>query len=295
MLNIRESVIDMKNLLDQNELAKIEYHGTAGITKSSIMAVSRFIHFGDIIKKAFILSYLKGTSGSHSLLLVMDDDTYVAIKSGFNSGYLGEGPRGLSTVLKILIRHNVEIDEHEIDSLIHARLNGSCLLKSDLELIERQEPIRPIRYYDYIDESSFPNGYSNDNLKGYFPPSINFGLLDERLIDLGLDFYNNTDHAINSAFRRLEDAVRERTGLYDEIGSKLFSKAFEGESSILHWGDSNSGEHSGKANLFKAIFAAYRNPRAHQEIKSNSHDSLREFMLINELFILEKRAFERVD
>lgn len=284
----------MKKSLDQRKLAQIEYHGSAGITESCLMAVSRIIHFGDVINKANLLSYFDGSCGAHSLLLTVNEHTSIAIKSGFSSGYRGEGPRGLSAVLKMLIRHNVEIEEYEVTSGIHERLDASCLLSSDLDSIEKQSPIRPIRYYDYIDESRYPSGFSNDRLKRYFPPSINFGLLDERLIDLALNFHENTDHAINSAFRRLEDTIRSRTGLLDESGSKLFTKAFEGESSLLHWGDKNSGEHAGKSNLFKAIFSAYRNPRAHQEICSNEHESLREFMLINELFILEQKAYERV-
>ncbi len=283
----------MKKVIDQNSLAQIQYHGSAGITESCLMAVSRIIHFGEIIKKASLLSYFDGNCGAHSLLLEVDPYTSIAIKSGFSSGYRGEGPSGLSTVLKLLIRHNVEIDEYDINRDIYERLDASCLLSSDLDAIKKQRPIRPIRYYDYIDESKYPSGFSNENLKGYFPPSINFGLLDKRLIDLALDFHENADHAINSAFRRLEDIIRSRTMLFDESGAKLFTKAFEGENSILHWGDINSGEQAGKTNLFKAIFSVYRNPRAHQEIQSTEHDSLREFMLINELFILEEKALER--
>jgi uncharacterized protein (TIGR02391 family) len=283
----------MKKTIDQNKLAQIEYHGSAGTTESCLMAVSRIIHFGDLINKASLLSYFDGQSGAHSLLLKVNDYTSIAIKSGFSSGYNGEGPRGLSTILKMLIRHNVEIDEYEINSDIHNRIDASCLLISDLELLEEKKPIRPIRYYDYIDDSKLQSEFSNDHLKKYFPPSINFGLLDKRLIDLALDFHENTDHSISSAFRRLEDTIRSRTGLLDENGSKLFTKAFEGENSILYWGNTDNGEHAGKSNLFKAVFSAYRNPRAHREIKSDDHDSLREFMLINELFILEQKAYER--
>jgi uncharacterized protein (TIGR02391 family) len=284
----------MKKTLDQRKLAGIEFHGSAGITESCLMAVSRIIHFGEVINKAHLLSCFDGSCGAHSLLLTVNEHTTIAIKSGFSSGYSGEGPRGLSTVLKMLIRHNVEIEEYEISSEFHERLDASCILNSDLDLLEKQRPIRPIRYYDYIDESRYPSGFSNNQLKQYFPPSINFGLLDKRLVDLALDFHKNSDHAINSAFRRLEDTIRNRTRLFDESGSKLFTKAFEGENSLLHWGDTNNGEHAGKANLFKAIFSVYRNPRAHQELSSNESESLREFMLINELFILEEKAYERV-
>lgn len=284
----------MEKIIDQKKLARIEYHGSAGNTESCILAVSRLIHFGDVINKANLLSYFENSCGSHSLLLTVNEYTSIVIKSGFSSGYSGEGPRGLSTVLKMLIRHNVEIDEYDISLGIHERLEASCLLNSDLDSLEEQRPIRPIRYYDYIDEEEFPYEFNNSKLKKYFPPSINFGLLDKRIIDLALDFHGNSDHAINSAFRRLEDIIRSRTGLLDESGLKLLTKAFEGENSFLYWRDKNNGEQAGKSNLFKAIFSAYRNPRAHREINSNKHEALREFMLINELFLLESKAYERV-
>ena len=290
---MRGITVGMKKTLDQRKLAQIEYHGSAGITESSLLAVSRIIHFGDVINKANILSYFEDSCGRHSLLLTVNEFSYIAIRSGFSSGYIGEGSRGLSTVLKMLIRHNVEIDEYKISADIYERLDASYLLSSDLDSLAQQKPIKPNRYYDYIDNSRYPVRSSNDQLKEYFPPSINFGLLDKRLIDLALDFHENTDHAINSAFRRLEDALRSRTGLFDASGSKLFKKAFEGEKSLLHWGDTNNGEHAAKSNLFKDIFSVYRNPRAHQEMRSNEHESLREFMLINELFILEKKAYKR--
>ena len=60
--------------------------------------------------------------------------------------------------------------------------------------------------------------------------------------------------------------TRERCGL-SEHGSKLFKKAFLGDKAALIWPDLDSGESVGRANLFIATYSAFRNPRAHREIK----------------------------
>lgn len=48
-----------------------------------------------------------------------------------------------------------------------------------------------------------------------------------------------------------------------------------------------------KANLFKAIFSAFRNWRARREVAANDKEALPEFMRINELFLLEAKALVR--
>jgi hypothetical protein len=74
---------------------------------------------------------------------------------------------------------------------------------------------------------------------------------------------------------------------------KLFSKAFLGEESLLEWHDENQAEHNSKANLFKDIFGAFRNPRAHREVKVSDQEAVREFILVNELYCLEAKALKR--
>ncbi|MGP5536680.1 TIGR02391 family protein [Psychrobacter glacincola] len=118
-------------------------------------------------------------------------------------------------------------------------------------------------------------------------------LLDARLIELALDFDKNPDHAIISGYRKIESIVRERTGLEHESSVKLFAKAFQGDDSILCWKNLDSGECRGRASLFSSVFMAYRNNRAHQEPRRNLGDDIREFMLINQLFILESAAVIR--
>lgn len=269
-----------------NDLAEAEYHGTYGITRHCLEAIARLVHYGEVIEKAKILSWSVGEHCEHAFALSLEAERLIFIKAGFTSGYGGEGPRGFSTALKLLQAHNIEIDEYRVTQELMKRLNASCLLEEDLDWLEYANPIRPSGLYDYL--------YEEDNrIKALFPTVINFALIDDRIFDLALNFQANPDYAISTAFKRLEDIVRKRAQLAGESGMKLFSKAFLGEESLLEWHDENQAEHNSKANLFKDIFGAFRNPRAHREVQINDQEAVREFMLVNELYCLEAKAVER--
>lgn len=286
----------MRKSVDVSKVAGIEYHGSDGITQDCIDALVHIINAGERIESAWLLScFHSDGTGGHAFLLSIFPARQALIKPGFTSGYSGEGPRGLSTALKILQLHNVDIDEFEIDSSTMQRAEAGCLTSKDIEKLEAARPIRPNRFYDYIQRNPalFREGDARE-VQRCFPATLNIGLLDERLVELAIGFFDNPDFAISTAFRRLEDIVRSRTQIFDKSGSHLFKKAFEGDKSLLHWNDQDGGEQAGKAGLFVAVFLAYRNPRAHREISSNPREAAREFMLINQLYLLEAMAVERV-
>src|SRR5260370_32612901 len=88
----------------------IEYAGAPGVTAACKDAVMRLIQYGDHITRARILSY----SNEHCLLLTVNCGDLIAVKSGFASGYEGEGPSGLSFVLQLLEAHGAEIEEYDV-------------------------------------------------------------------------------------------------------------------------------------------------------------------------------------
>jgi hypothetical protein len=75
-----------------DDSAMIEYAGVPGASKECQDAVIRLIQFGDRITRARILTYER----EHCLLLTVNVGDLVAVKSGFASGYGGEGPRSFS-------------------------------------------------------------------------------------------------------------------------------------------------------------------------------------------------------
>ncbi|GAC1605437.1 MAG: hypothetical protein NVS3B3_03300 [Aquirhabdus sp.] len=273
-----------------SELAGIQYLGLSGITLSCIKAITLLINGGELIKHAFLIS----CDTNHAFLLANEYDDVIAVKDGFSSGYSGEGPRGLASALMLLYRHNVEIEEYTVDVLFMERLGYSCLLQSDLDSIRNQNPVRPNRWYDYVHDQGRDLDIPGKHLSRHYPLAIPFGIIDERIIDLAVNFHENADTAIISAYRRLEDTLRTRTGLTGE-STKLFSKAFLSDDSPLRWDVPDEGELKGRANLFIATFMAFRNARAHREIEGGSDTELREFLLVNELYRLEAEAMTEAE
>jgi hypothetical protein len=273
------------------ELAAIQYVGINGITQPCLAAIARQLSaLDELINKAALLT----CDSDHGFLLFTEYDTVIAVKPGFASGYPGEGPRGLAAALTLLQQHNVDVQEYLVDSAYLERLENSCLLTRDIDAVVNGRPIRPRRLSDYT------YGYSEkkigvpEDLSRHYPPTMPLGIIDQRISDLATRFRDGEDIAILSAFRRLEDLLRKRTGLNGE-GTNLFSKIFLADQPLLTWAVPDKGEIKGRGNLFNAVYMAFRNARAHREVESGSTDALREFLLVNELYRLEAEAMTETE
>jgi hypothetical protein len=268
-----------------SKLAGLQYAGIAGVSESCLNAVRRFIQFGDRVREAIIL-----TAGSeHAFLLDLAIEEQIAIRAGFSSGYDGTGPHAFADALELLEAHGAEIRECEVEESLIRRIDDAALTVVDLEAILGSPEIRPTRWYGYI------YAVHNDRrdravVWGQFPAVMPWQVIDPRITDLAKAFFENADNAILTGFRRLEDLVRTRTGS-DEHGGKLFSQAFLGESSKLHWPKIASSEQTGRGQIFTGTFSAFRNPRAHQEVHGG--DSLAEFLALNLMYRLESSAVDR--
>jgi hypothetical protein len=225
------------------------------------------------------------------------NDETIAIKSGFASGYGGEGPRGLAMALQILKKHNIKITECLVNQKIIQEIDASCLTRINLMKIIEVEKRKEIDWYDYhkyiYDYDMEESDEDFCRLQSNFPLEIPLGIVDRRIFDLAIQFKGNSDAVLMAGYRRLEDIVRQRTGLVYEHGEKLFSKTFIKEDSILYWENLHPTEAKGRGQLFSATFMGYRNRRAHKENQDFKESSLREFLLLNELYHLEAEAVER--
>jgi hypothetical protein len=209
--------------------AGIEYVGLRGISRECQDGVLRLLQYGDKISHARILS----SSNDHCLLLTINGSDIVAVKSGFASGYGGEGPRTFSYVLQVLDGYGVEIEEYAVSAEVIERLDESSLTRADLEAIDAAKAVRPSRWYEYIFEDDFKRS-ENGTLWQKFPLVIPFAVIDGRLADLALSFWEAPDNRLLTGYRRLEDIVRNRTAI-DEHGAKLFSHAFAPKGGKLTW------------------------------------------------------------
>lgn len=272
------------------ELAGIQYFGLAGISASCAKAVQRLIASDEKVARALLLS----AEGYHAFLLNLGDEEceeWVAIKTGFSSGYAGEGPRTLSETLALLEAFDVFVEEVAVQPALLQRLDRSALTSKDLEFATHANPVRPRRWADYMYEVDF--GYANRSRAiGRLQAAMPWGVLDKRLYDLAKSFESNPDHALMAGFRRLEEAIRARLGdkQKEALDSKVFSIAFMGDAPMLEWKDLPKSERIARGNLFIGAYGAFRNPRAHRERDEDSRVQLSEFLTLNMLFQLESEA-----
>lgn len=274
-------------LSGSDQPAGIEYVGIAGISKECQDAVLRFIQFGTRITHVYILS----AGRKHCLLLTLEGGDRVAVKSGFATGYSGEGPRRFSYVLQILDSHGATIVEHDVAGSLLDKINYSALTISDLERVENMSPVCPSRWHDYVSERDFDRAREGTLWREEFPAVMPFALIDARIMDLALDFWNSPDNSLLVGYRRLEDIVRERTAI-EQHGTKLFSQAFNPSDGALTWDEVDDGERAGRMQLFTGTYGAHRNRRAHRELRTHSEELLAEFLLLNHLYCLERDAVE---
>jgi hypothetical protein len=268
-------------------LAGIEYVGLPGISAACKEAVLRLIQCGDRISLARILS----NAQRHCLLFNINGDSLLAVKSGFGSGYGGEGPRTFSLVLQLLHVYGVSIEEFDVDFRFIERVDRSALTKGDISFLASAPPVRPLRWPDYVFEEHWK--LSEDGTFGqHFRPVMPFAIIDNRVADLAMDFFHRPDEALLTGYRRLEDVIRERTGLVQH-GADLFSRAFRADVPALIWPGVSENETKGRMLLFVGAFQAFRNPRAHRESRHDVNAQLTEFLLLNHLFVLERAAKAR--
>lgn len=272
-------------MIDQTASETIEYVGKTGITQSCIDGLLRYLQFDEPILEAKVLTNMK----QHALLLYTEErrDTIV-IRAGFGSGYYGKGSGGFAYSLSLLEEFGIETEEYEVDGRLFQRLNRGQLTHKDLESIDTMRPVRPVRIHDYIYEYRLERSLTERRM----PIPIPLKLIDERIRDLVVNFWDDPDSRIHTGFRRLEDAVRQRCEL-EEYGAKLFQTVFMGKDSILEWKGMSQKEQAARADLFKSTYGSFRNPRAHKELNHSREDLLSEFLTLNQLFRLERDAKER--
>ncbi|WP_151766810.1 TIGR02391 family protein [Acinetobacter oleivorans] len=264
----------------------VEYWGNQGITQTCLMSLCNLIQTHSDLTYALLLT----NEQTHAFIIKDENESFYVIRSGFTSGYMGEGPRGLATALTLLKRHEIETEEILVSSKTLRKANNSTLNDSEIELLFKQEIIRPIRLHDYI--YPFTKEVSETHKsKRYYPLELPYSILDDRIFDLALLFKHDPDSALLKAYKRLEDIIRDRTDL-NEHSSKLFSQAFQGDNALLTWNVPDIGEIKGRTNLFTGTYMAFRNARAHRESTENYAQMFREFLLVNELYLLEGEAIE---
>lgn len=123
----------------------------------------------------------------HAFLITTEIDELIAIRPGFTSGYLGEGPRALASALLLLDAFGFHVDEHVVSSRIIDRIVAASLTSKDIKEIDAVVEVRPTRLHEYIFDAGMHGRTSGQVLRA-FEPVMPYALIDDRISDLALDF-----------------------------------------------------------------------------------------------------------
>lgn len=279
----------MLNTLFNQPSEEIQYMGTP-YTQDCLEAIGFILQTQQRIEIALLLSY----SQIHAYLIKSARNIYI-IRSGFSSSYSGEGPKGLASSLQLLLKHNINLDEVNISKNLMKKVNHASLSNKDLEKILITKVVRPTNIYEYIYAIYTTLDYQTTN-DHYYPTELPFHLIDARIFDLALKFRNDPNSSILMAYTRLEDILRAKTKS-DLFSNELFEKAFcsdKNHPSLFIWKNvENEKASNAIGRLFTNIFTAYRNERAHSEVQKSDIHLYREFLLLNELFLLESESVSK--
>ena len=127
----------------------IEYHGHAGVSRDCLDALARLLQHREHFDQCRLLTAAAASQSRHAFLLHVFEGGYVALKSGFRSGYPGEGPDALSVALTLLDAHGLDIEEVQVPPSTLDRLDVARLTPRDLAGVASASPVRPQRWHDY--------------------------------------------------------------------------------------------------------------------------------------------------
>lgn len=273
--------------------ADVDYRGSRGTTQSCLEALGYALME---YRCSGIAALISGPADehacrSHLFILSPGYGRQTVIRDGFASGYGGEGPAGLKRAILLLDNWQWDIGEIRVDDPTFERIASGAISHTALEevLKQRRYPVSEV-FYRYLSREDLDDR-ETQNPWASIPVALPLPLLDRRLHDLTVRFWENPDAVLSRGYRRLEDLVRAKTDI-DEHGAKLFSRAFGNESSPLTW-ELNDAESRANAQLFIAAFSAFRNARAHRELNDDEHQIVTELIHLNTLFVLESRLVRR--
>lgn len=258
---------------------EIEVMGQSGVTERCLEAIRRLIQCGDTILIARLL-----TAGDvHAFLLELDQERLVFVRSGFTTGYAGEGSRGLGQALALLETVGAEIKQHRISPKLLERGNRGQWSFADVQTMRATKVENPLSWLEWRHATRWVPGWPE--LWGNFPLVIPYGLLAPELMATALELPKRGGDALRDAYAQLELRIRALCGNTKEFGVRLMEKAFLGKEPLLRWVGEAAKEQEGRGGLFLSTFKVFRNPRAHEVVVPDLRREIQELMVLNQLWI----------
>lgn len=111
----------------------VKYEGSTRATQDCIDDFMNRLYGIRKIKEMTILTH----GEHHALMLTFESEDYIVfIKSGLTSGYLGEGPKGTSLIIRLAEEANIPIKELNVTAPMMKRINSSQATQKDIAFIK---------------------------------------------------------------------------------------------------------------------------------------------------------------
>lgn len=259
----------------------------------------------DLFAGVLVTGKRSGLDGvpKHLFLLVSgerDYPTYCIVRSGFTSGYGGEGPSATSRGLLLLLSVDAEIASRVVSGSLFDRIQRGDVAYDDLEGVRlRGEP--GLSWSTYVQGADWDVYNAGRTWADWTSAHLPLPLVTPGLQELVTDFRGHPEDAVVRAFRRVESRLRERLHAVTNLppglsGAKLINHAYSADKGILRWPDAEPGDsiHNGRRDLLVGSFAIHRNPRVHHEDHKLPYEQdIVAFLLAGEILQLIERSVPR--
>ena len=276
---------------------EVQYLGQSGITASCLEGILLFIEgaerFGpeDRNNKAYLVTH----GNQHLFILPSWYVGYTVIRSGFRSGYSGEGPCGFSLAITALSLYRHIIREIIVSHSTLEKINRGKLATQGIDkLIGSQSGNASVSRYVWPQHSEIKSKQVlHELLTDYLREDLRFTVsrLHE---DLAKAIQPVLDAPIEDVLRRgfifLENSIKELAGVTNQqtSGVKLMEELFSKVDARISY-SCNPSEQKACRRLFQGAFGLFRNQTAHNLTTSiRSEDQIRVLHFLDLLYRIIK-------
>lgn len=278
--------------LDPDE---VQYMGTPYDLTPCLLAIDTIVNSERLPERTSLVTWAKDRPKhleSHLFLFWgWKEAPLTVVRSGFTSGYSGEGPRAFSMALCMIWDKGVPMDQLYVPEDLFDAINKQHATEEMLDGLRVQgEPMEPWTGH-YVREQDKQMVGERTFWPRWHTPRPVFDFLDAELAERCHSLYpDNVGSAVREAYILVEERLRAligRSSAGEETlsGQNLLNEALHPERGILTDRSLPRSERDGLFLMFKGAHMYVRNPRAHRFVDEKDPQRAIEFIYLADLLL----------